>query len=564
MDPLHITEFASERYFSKLRQLNENAENAGPSAGSGSETTTSTQPPTQPQTFDLPLILRQQPIVHEPIPLRPSDQKKRSLGHDLTSLRTQRRPSFTGSFGSLRAKYTVVHKTPTVPTLVEHHEQIVAEEGGIHQGLTLSDLFLSLPNELQEQIIAPLPIHDILNLRLVSKSFHTFVTLNENPIARYHVANSLPPYALRLYPYTNLAEINLHYLCAIWHRLHVASKLSTMISRQTVKEIFLKKTEAELRDFEPQHRRMRQRLMAIVFTLIHFFETYRDLHVRHLAEGGIPLNRQAFTTNPIEEKVLSMYDDQTLLQVHLGWTVVISSFSRRLRPPSYAGGLERAIKGYLKDRPADEVYTAILAVGGLRQAQRFWETKGYGARRNAVDQWYGFITGNSISVEPVAVIKSKMSLLHLGRRKKEKEVVLATEASRFEGTGHDATSCNEWFCVKPSCQAARRRHSTDNLVFHSSLASGPPMGPLSQSHLQLLLPDLQHLSNIWIHTAEAMILNRKLVARPQDIKKNAAIFLELIRDNGTNDMDEWSAGNLRTINSREPQEGMGASGGVSD
>lgn len=430
--------------------------------------------------------------------------------------------------------------------------------------LTLSDLFLSLPNELQEHIIAPLPIHDILNLRLVSKSFHTFVTLNENPIARYHVANSLPQYALRLYPYANLAEINLHYLCGIWHRLHIASKLSTMISRQTVKEIFLKKTEAELRDFEPQHRRMRQRLMAIVFTLIHFFETYRDLHVRHLVEGGIPLNRQAFTINPIEEKVLSMYDDQTLLQVHLGWTVVISSFSRRLRPPSYAGGLERAIKGYLKDRPADEVYTAILTVGGLRQAQRFWETKGYGARRNAVDAWYGYITRNPVPLETVAVIKSKMSLLHLGRRKKEKETILAVEATKTEGSGHDASSCSEWFCVKPSCQAARRRHSTDNLVFHSSLASGPPMGPLSQSHLQMLIPDLQHLSNIWKHTAEAMILDRKIVARPQDIKKNAAVFLELIRDHGTNDMDEWSSGNLHTMNSREPQEGMGAPGGVSD
>jgi len=580
MDPLHITEFASERYFSKLRQLNGNAETAGPAAGSASESTTSTQPPVQSQTFDLPLILRQQPIVHEPIPLRPSDQKKRSLGHDLTSLRTQRRPSFTGSFGSLRAKYTVVHKAPTVPILVEHHEQMVAEEGGVHPGyvqsftvdmtianlysLTLSDLFLSLPNELQEQIIAPLPIHDILTLRLVSKSFHTFVTLNENPIARFHVAHSLPPYALRLYPYNNLAEINLHYLCGIWHRLHIASKLSVMISRQTVKEIFLKKTEAELRDFEPQHRRMRQRLMAIVFTLLHFFETYRDLHVRHLADGGIPLNRQAFTINPIEQKVLSMYDDQTLLQVHLGWTVVISSFSRRLRPPSYAGGLERAIKGYLKDRPADEVYTAILTVGGLRQAQRFWETKGYGARRDAVDVWYGLITRNPVPVEPVAVLKSKMSLLHLGRRRKEKDAMLAVEASKPEGTTHDATSCNEWFCVKPSCQAARRRHSTDNLVFHSSLASGPPMGPLSQSHLALLLPDLQHLSNIWIHTAEAMILDRKIVARPQDIKKNAAVFLELIRDNGNDDTDEWSSGNLRTINSREPQEGMGASGGVSD
>ncbi|KAG9246310.1 hypothetical protein BJ878DRAFT_533312 [Calycina marina] len=544
MDPLHITEFASDRYYNKLKQLNANAQNGTPSAAPAAETASTTQ--TEPQTYDLPLVLRQHSDLHEPIPLRPSDQKKRSLGHDLTSLRTHRRPSFTGSLGSLRARYTTVHKTPAVPILVENHEHIIAEQGGIHHSISISDLFLSLPNELQEQIIAPLPIHDMLNLRLVSKSFHTLVTLNENPIARYHVANSLPAYSLRLYPASNPADVDLRYICGIWHRLHVASKLATMISRQTVKEIFLKTTEVQLRDFGPQHKRMKHRLIAIVFTLTHFFETYRELHLQHLLNNGVPLNRQAFTINPIEQKVLQMYDDQTLLQVHLGWTVVISSFSRRLRPPSYAGGLERAIKGYLKDRPADEVYTAILTVGGLRQAQRFWETKGYGARRNAVDIWYGFITKNPVPVEPVSMIKSKMSLLHLGRKKKDKEPVAAAEAFRPDGANHDASGCNEWFCVKPSCQSARRRHSTDNLVLHSSLAAGPPMAPLPQAHLQLLLPDLEHLSNIWIHTAEAMIVERKIVARPQDIKKNAAIFLELIRDNGTSDMDEWTSANVRS------------------
>merc|ERR1711964_561829 len=113
--------------------------------------------------------------------------------------------------------------------------------------------------------------------------------------------------------------------------------------------------------------------------------------------------------------------------------------------------------------------------------------------------------------------KSKMSLItHLGRKKSKQ----AGEASSSDTTNHDATSCREWFCVKPSCQASRRRHSTDNLVFHSSLAAGPPMSPLSREQLRLLLPDLQHLSNIWMHTAEALILERKIVPRPQDIKRN--------------------------------------------
>ena len=86
------------------------------------------------------------------------------------------------------------------------------------------------------------------------------------------------------------------------------------------------------------------------------------------------------------------------------------------------------------------------------------------------------------------------------------------------------------------------------------------MSPLPRDQLQLLLPDLQHLTNIWIHTAEALILERKIVERPQDIKRNTQVLLELIRDDGTDGLEEWSSGNPRTAPA-EPQE---TSGDVSD
>lgn len=424
----------------------------------------------------------------------------------------------------------------------------------MYYSLTLSDLFLSLPNELQAQIIAPLQIHDVLNLRLVSKSFHTLVTLNEAPIARYHIAHSLPDYTLKLYPAPNSKDLNLHYLCGIWHRLHVATKLSTMISSQATKEIFLQTTEAQRIEFEPQYQRMRQRLMPLVFALFHFFETYRDLHVRHINSGGIPLRHLPYTLNPIEVQVMSMYDDQTLLKMHQVFPLVISSFSRRLRPPSYAGRLERSFKGYLKDRPPDEVYATVLSVGGLRQAQRFWETKGYNIRRQAVDTWYGFVTRSPVEAPP----KSKISrIAHLGRKKQTQ----AIEAASSETSAHhDATSCNEWFCVRPSCLAARRRHSTDNLVFHSSLAAGPPMSPLSKETLRQILPDLQHLTNIWMHTAEALIMERKIVPRAVDIKRNTQVLLELIREDGitADPMEDWSSRNTPATNVHTEAQDSGA------
>jgi len=127
MDPLHITEFASPRYFSKLKQLNENAENtASSSAAPASALEVPGLPPSlQAPTFTLPLGRQRSADSEISLALRPSEQKKRSLGHDLTALRTQRRPSFTGSFGRLRSQVNVIHKSPSI---VEHREEILAAD----------------------------------------------------------------------------------------------------------------------------------------------------------------------------------------------------------------------------------------------------------------------------------------------------------------------------------------------------------------------------------------------------------------------------------------------------
>lgn len=139
MDPLHITEFASERYFSKLKQLRSNEDNGSSSTQPAAAADVSLPPPIQPATFTLPLgnpRFRHDEL--EPPHLRPSDQKKRSLGHDLTSLRTTRRPSFSGSFGRLHSKVNVIHKTPTI---VEHREQILAEKETDSLRCVLSPLY---------------------------------------------------------------------------------------------------------------------------------------------------------------------------------------------------------------------------------------------------------------------------------------------------------------------------------------------------------------------------------------------------------------------------------------
>jgi hypothetical protein len=289
------------------------------------------------------------------------------------------------------------------------------------------------------------------------------------------------------------------------------------------KELFLRNTEEKKRDFAAQRERMRRRLIPVLFTVFHFFEKYRELHLKHLAQhDGHGLLREPYTQNPIEAEIMNMYDDRTLLRVHEAFPLVISSFCRRLRPPSYVGRVERSLRGYLREKPPDEVHVAILCIGGLREVERIWEVKGYNTRRAAVDNWYSSLTRDELEPEP----KKRRGMLGLKRKK--------SSLTLGKSNAH----------APPSSTSPVLGETAQSLVFGTSLAAGMPMGALSKDEVKTMLPDLPILQKIWTETAEAMILDRKIVERVADIKRGAQIFTDLIREDGVEEEDQWWYGTV--------------------
>ena len=65
------------------------------------------------------------------------------------------------------------------------------------------------------------------------------------------------------------------------------------------------------------------------------------------------------------------------------------------------------------------------------------------------------------------------------------------------------------------------------------------MAQLGKDKAQGLLNDLPVLQQIWLTTAEATILDRGIVSRTQDIKRNQQVMLDLIREDGIDEEDEW-------------------------
>jgi hypothetical protein len=314
------------------------------------------------------------------------------------------------------------------------------------------------------------------------------------------------------------------------------------------KDIFLRQTEAQKLAFAPQHERMRRRLIPLLFTVFHFFETYRRLHLQYIAEKGHGLLKEPYTVNPVETQVMNMYDNQTLLRVHEVFPLIISSFCRRLRPPTYVGRVERSLRGYLRERPPDEVHVAILCMGGLRQVERLWETKGYNNRRAAVDVWFGSLTKEPTVEAPA---KGRLGLKGFGRKKSTSSDRPPNRSSFSEGGRR-----SPWGSVDSTHNGGFIPYS----VFNTSLSADAPMAPLDREQAKSLLGDLPQLQQIWLATAEAMILDRKIVQRPQDIKRNQQVMLDLIREDGLEEVDEWCYGRHISDSVKPPAAALGDDG----
>ncbi|PHH61300.1 hypothetical protein CDD81_530 [Ophiocordyceps australis] len=513
------TEFASELYFEKLSQRNARNQQQQQHEALESPTLSS------PSTFILPL---RESRVSDADAVKPADQKRDK-----------------SRFFGLRHKVSLLHsKAP-----LGDSESAPRSSAATSRKCTLDHLVLDLPSELQAQILSSLPLTDLLNLRLASKSWHALVTLNESPIVRYHLKNHIPAYALRLYPVNDASDYTFYHLCSLWHRLHVAAKLAFMMCEWITKGIFLRQTEAQRSAFQPQHERMRRRLIPLLFTIFHFFETYRRLHIKYIKEHqGRGLGRTPYTWNPIEREIMAMYDDQTLLRVHEVFPLVISSFCRRLRPPTYAGLVERSLRGYIRERPADHIHAAILCLGGLRQVERLWETKGYNSRRTAVDTWYNGLVKELAAETPPPVAKSRLGLKAFGRSKKT-----AVNGDKASPRGMASEKVKSPSFAPPDTPTVDGDAGLDgSWIFHTSLAADLPMAPLASDAANLVLGDLPVLQQIWLATAEATILERGIVQRTQDIKRNQQLMLDLIREDGVGEEDEWLYGRFTPDSVRPP------------
>jgi hypothetical protein len=418
--------------------------------------------------------------------------------------------------------------------------------------LPFEERFFALPSDLQVNVVAYLCVPDILKLRQVSKNWLQFITVNETPISRAFLEhNRVPRFAVDLYPLPTPSDLDLYYISELWHRLSVTSKLSTILTDWITTDIFLRNNETQQLEFSPQRARIRRRLIPIIFTIAHFFETYCRLHLRHVLENGCPLLPENHIINPIERHIMKMYDNETLLQVHQFFPFLLSYLSRKLRPPSYFGRLERSLHGYSRSSLPPPVLVGILCIGGMKEVTRISKIESHDSRRMAVDDWY-----SAMFQQPIDYAHETYHWpLGLGQKKSKHLSSSAAPNSCLNQT------CNSTPTARNASKSSKTRTSTTGQPGNTTslFTNGqPPIalsdGPgdtkdlkgkgkqkasasslsvartqrLSAEHARALLKDLPTLEQIWVPTAEALLLARRATERWQDIKRNGQAMNELI------------------------------------
>ncbi|KAI9717405.1 MAG: hypothetical protein M1812_004757 [Candelaria pacifica] len=269
------------------------------------------------------------------------------------------------------------------------HQHVVDAPVKLRQlSATLADLFFALPNELQVQIFCELQFADILSLRTTSRSFLELITISQSPIVRHYIKYDIPAFLLKIYPSPAPSNARLAYLIGIQYRLRVCSSLAGRLADFFTAETYGHRTESGRQKFQPHRDRMWRRMIPRLFVIFHFLESYRASLTSHLLNAAKPL-QGAERDNPqyLQIEIIDSHSPQTLLVVHEMYRLLLRSFSRKLRPPTYAGRLERSVRGWKKPPPSEDDIVKVLLAGGLPEVNRIFHVQTYAERRRSIEDF---------------------------------------------------------------------------------------------------------------------------------------------------------------------------------
>ena len=265
----------------------------------------------------------------------------------------------------------------------------------------LHDLFFSLPHEVLALILCNLTTLDVLNLRLTTRDFKQVTDYNAATISRRLLPTVLADhkedcddadmddlYLTSLYP-APVPQPDLRFFLTV---LHADAAVRTCVTSMTdfiQTKIYMIRSHSRAKQFAPSRHRMLSRLHAPTSIVYNFLHLYRRAC---LEESGtvrnalIPQSRRTdvSTPNMLQDALIQRYPAAHLEAAVQFFKILVSAMRQKLRPPTYAGTLERRLRGWSRPPAADADIAVLLLLGGLESVTRVISLPKYAARLEAL------------------------------------------------------------------------------------------------------------------------------------------------------------------------------------
>jgi hypothetical protein len=251
--------------------------------------------------------------------------------------------------------------------------------------------FLRLPSELHIQILSELCIADLLALRIASRALNELILGCGPAFVRFWVKHKMGTLHTKLYPPPRTNEADFQYLLAL-RRRHIASVRLTRELADFVLNDTLKHTSQRQRQMWSS---VYEKMIPLVFGVGYFLEEHRrvilerDLgRIRPRSHIGYDICTTPAITQP-ERRILKKLDPPLRLQFYFMYCFILQVLTRKLRPPTYAGSVEKVLRGW-HGRPAcAEDVAFVLVLGGVGQVAKLLACRNYSDRRRLL---HNFIT----------------------------------------------------------------------------------------------------------------------------------------------------------------------------
>ncbi|KAF2000412.1 hypothetical protein P154DRAFT_522603 [Amniculicola lignicola CBS 123094] len=251
--------------------------------------------------------------------------------------------------------------------------------------------FFHLPSELHIHILCSLSICDLLALRRTCRALNDLITLCGPAIVRFWVRNRMGTLHVKLYPPPPPLGADLQYLLAM-RRRHIASLRLT----QELACFVLRDTLRYTSDRQRQMwKSVCERMLSMVFTVGYFLEEHRRVILERDLGRIRPrscIGYDICTTPGIieqEREIVKGLDPPLRLQYFYMYCFMVQVLTRKLRPPTYAGKVEKLVRGWTRQPVCSEDIAFVLVLGGISQVAKLLACKNYSERRRLL---HTFIT----------------------------------------------------------------------------------------------------------------------------------------------------------------------------